>query len=158
MIEAMRNWLMAVIAASFLIAAAQSLVPEGTMRKLAGFVGGLALLVTLIRPLMGAGAGVMELRYDDYAEEIRQRQEELQAGGADSMAALIAEKTETYILDKAAALGVSCTVEVLTEPGPEGVPVPSGAVLRGQRSEALATYMEQELGIPKERQVYHGTE
>ena len=41
------------------------------------------------------------------------------------------------------------------EPGEDGVPVPAGAVVTGECPGALADYMERELGISKERQVYH---
>lgn len=158
MIDAVRSWLTAVIAASFLIAAAQSLVPEGTLRKIAGFAGGLALVLTLARPLLGADFQKLDLNYDRYAGEIRQRQGELQAQSDRAMGELIAEKTEAYILDKAGELGLDVTVRVLTEPGENGLPVPAGAELAGQQSQALAEYMERELGIPRERQVYHGAE
>lgn len=157
MIEAARSWLTAVVAASFLVSLAQNLIPEGTVRKIAGFAGGLILLIVLIKPLLGADYGSLELSYQDYGAGIEQRRAELQAQSDKSLEALIGAKTEAYILDKAAALGVTCTVHVLLEPGADGTPLPAGVEMTGERSEALADYMAQELGIPKERQVYHET-
>lgn len=157
MIEAARSWLTAVAAAAFLVSLSQSLIPEGTVRKIAGFAGGLVLLLVMVRPLLGADFQQMDFHYEDYAGEISQRQTELQAQSDQTLEQLIQKKTEAYILDKAAALGVDCTVRVLMEPGEDGTPVPAGAELTGQESDALADYMEQELGIPKERQVYHET-
>ena len=46
-------------------------------------------------------------------------------------------------------------MQVETKPAGDGVPVPWRAELWGPRSPALATYMEEELGIPGERQVWH---
>lgn len=157
MIEAVRSWLTAVAAAAFLVALSQSLIPEGTVRKIASFTGGLILLLVMVKPLLGADFDRLDLRYEDYAVDIQQRQEELQSESDQTLGELIAEKTEAYILDKAAALGLTCTVRVLVESGEDGTPIPVGAELTGQKSEALADYMEQELGIPKERQVYHET-
>ena len=157
MIEALRNWLIAVAAAAFLVSLSQSLIPEGTVRKIAGFAGGLTLLLVMVRPLLGADFDHLDFHYEDYAGEISQRQTELQTQSDQTLQELIAEKTEAYILDKAAALGVDCTVRVLMEPGEDGTPIPAGAELTGEKSDALADYMEQELGIPKERQVYHET-
>lgn len=157
MIEAVRSWITSVAAAAFLVALSQSLIPEGTVRKIAGFAGGLILLLVMIKPFPGIDVGGLDLSYEDYAGEISQRQEQLKAQSDQTLGELIAEKTEAYILDKAAALGVDCTVRVLTEPGKDGTPIPAGAELTGQKSDALADYMEQELGIPKERQVYHET-
>ena len=156
MIEAIRGWIISVAAAAFLVSLSQSLIPEGTVRKIAGFAGGLVLLLVMLKPFPGVDVSGLELGYEDYAMEIQQRQTELKEQSNQTMGELIAEKTEAYILDKAAALGISCTVRVLTEPGEDGTPVP-GAELTGQKSDALADYMERELGIPKERQVYHET-
>lgn len=157
MIEAMGRWMTSVAAAAFLVALSQSLIPEGTVRKIAGFAGGLILLLVMLKPFPGIDIGGLELGYEDYAGEISRRQEELKAQSDETLGALIAEKTEAYILDKAAALGVDCTVRVLTEPGEDGTPIPAGAELTGEKSDALGDYMERELGIPKERQVYHET-
>ena len=157
MIEAMQSWMISVAAAAFLVSLSQSLIPEGTVRKIAGFAGGLILLLVMIKPFPGVDISGLSLGYEDYAEEISQRQEELKAQSDRTLGELIAEKTEAYILDKAAALGVDCTVRVLTEPGEDGTPIPAGAELTGQKSDALRDYMERELGIPKERQVYHET-
>lgn len=157
MIEALRGWITSVAAAAFLVSLSQSLIPEGTVRKIAGFAGGLTLLLVMLRPFPGIDVGGLNLDYGDYAAEIGRRQAELQEQSGQTLGELIAEKTEAYILDKAAALGVECTVRVLTEPGEDGTPVPVGAELTGQKSDALADYMERELGIPKERQVYHET-
>lgn len=155
MINAVRGWLTAVIAASFLVALAQGMVPEGTVRKISGLIGGLVLMMVLVRPLLGADFDKIDLQYDAYAAEIGQRQAELETESQTAREALIAEKTEAYILDKAASLGLDCTVRVLLEPGEDGIPVPAAAELAGQTSAELADYMAQELGISKERQVYH---
>ena len=157
MIEAVRSWLVSIVAASFLVSMAQSLIPEGTVRKIAGMVGGLALLLTLVKPLLGADFEKMGFQYADYASEIQQRQTELKSESETALEQLIAEKTEAYILDKATEFDVACTVRVQVERTENGTPAPAGVEITGQRSESLANYMEQELGIPKERQVYHGT-
>ena len=58
-------------------------------------------------------------------------------------------------MDKAGELGLEVTVRVETRTGGDGVPVPWSAELTGPRSEALASVLEAELGIPAERQVWH---
>ncbi len=82
---------------------------------------------------------------------------ELRAQSQTELAELIAEKTEAYILDKAGTLGVSCRVEVATAEGEGGLPVPYRVELDCAPREALSAYLEDELGIPKERQVFHGS-
>jgi stage III sporulation protein AF len=157
MIGAVRSWLTAVVVVSLLLSVAQTLIPEGSLRKIASFTGGLVLLVTLLRPLLGADLSRLDWDRSDYATAIQARQEELTAAGEEELSSLIAERTEAYISDKGDELGLSVTVQVTTETGEDGVPVPVSAELWGQRSEQLASYMETEMGIPGERQVWHET-
>ena len=55
-------------------------------------------------------------------------------------------------------MGLRVTANVKTEPGAEGIPVPVSASLSGERSAALEGWMERELGIPAERQVWYEQE
>ena len=152
---ALREWLTSLVAVSMLLSVAQTLVPEGSIRKIASFTGGLILLVVLLRPLLGADLSRLDLHLEDYERAIGQRQEELASAGEAELAGIIEERTAAYISDKADTLGLAVKVQVETKPAGDGVPVPWRAELWGPRSPALATYMEEELGIPGERQVWH---
>ena len=151
----LREWLTSLVAVSMLLSVAQTLVPEGSIRKIASFTGGLILLVVLLRPLLGADLSRLDLHLEDYERAIGQRQEELASAGEAELAGIIEERTAAYISDKADTLGLAVKVQVETKPAGDGVPVPWRAELWGPRSPALATYMEEELGIPGERQVWH---
>lgn len=151
----LREWLTSLVAVSMLLSVAQTLVPEGSIRKIASFTGGLILLVVLLRPLLGADLSRLDLHLEDYERAIGQRQEELASAGEAELAGIIEERTAAYISDKADTLGLAVKVQVETKPAGDGVPVPWRAEIWGPRSPALATYMEEELGIPGERQVWH---
>ena len=138
MMEAVRAWLTSVVLVSVLLSAAQSLIPPGTVRKAAGFTG--------------------ELDFDHYQAAVEERQEELADTQTEAMASIIAEQTEAYILDKAGELGLEVTVRVETRTEGNGIPVPWSAELTGSWSQALASALETELGIPAERQVWHERE
>jgi len=153
---ALRGWLTAVTAVTLLLAAAEALLPQGTLRRLASFTGGLILLVTLLRPLLGADLGRLDL--GGYNDAVEERRAELEAAGREELAKRIETGTAAYISDKADALGLRITVRVRTRDSGDGVPVPWTAELTGPRSEALASYMETELGIPRGRQVWHEVE
>ena len=114
--------------------------------------------VALLRPLLGTDLSRLNFCPEDYGRAVAKRQEELTAAGNEEMASIIETRTAAYISDKADALGVSVTVRVRTEPGEGGVPIPFRVELTGPRSEALAAYMEGELGIPQERQVWYDEE
>ena len=152
---ALREWLTSLVAVSMLLSVARTLVPEGSIRKISSVTGGLILLVVLLRPLPGADLSRLDLHLEDYERAIGQRQEELASAGEAELAGIIEERTAAYISDKADTLGLAVKVQVETKPAGDGVPVPWRAELWGPRSPALATYMEEELGIPGERQVWH---
>lgn len=156
MMAAVREWLLSVVVVSLLLGVAEQLIPEGSIRKIAGFTGGLILLLTLLQPVLRTDLGRLRLERSDYGEAIAQRQKELTQQSDKELATLIARRTEAYISDKATQLGLEISVHVRTETGADGVPYPAEAEVRGPQSEDLATYIEQELGIPPERQVWHG--
>ena len=159
MIGAVREWLTSVVVVSLLLASAQSLVPEGSLKRIASFTGGLILLLAMLRPLADFGGGErINLDFDGLAQEIEARRAELDQEGNTLLAQGIASKTAAYIWDKAASLGLSVTVRVETAPGEDGIPLPWSAEVTGERSAELAAYMERELGIPRERQVWHEEE
>lgn len=158
MIGAVREWLASIVVVALLLSVSQALIPAGTMRKIASFTGGLVLLTALLRPVLGADLERLHLDMGDYEAAIEARRAELEVGGKEAMAELIEERTAAYISDKATALGLSVEAWVETETGEDGVPVPVSVRLRGPRSEELAAYIEGELGIPRERQVWHERE
>ena len=155
MIGAVRTWLTSVAAVTLLLSVVQTLTPEGAMRKIAGFTGGLVLLAALLQPLLGTDLSRLRLDFPDYQREIEARAAELDAAGKASLEGLIEERTAAYISDKADALGLDIKARVDTEPGADGTPVPHSAELEGPYSGELAAWIAQELGIPAERQVWH---
>ena len=154
MIGAVRTWLVSLVAVSLLLSVVQTLVPEGRLRRTAAFTGGLVLMLTLLRPLLGADLDRLDLHLEDYEAEIAMRQAELQESGRDQLEAIIETRTAAYISDKADALGLTVTVRVETELE-AGTPIPASAELRGPYSQGLADWIAEELGIPAERQVWH---
>ena len=154
MMAALREWITSIVVVTMLLSVAQTLIPEGAVRKISTFTGGLILLVALLQPILGADLSRLDLRLEPYEEAVQTRQEELEEARKSELADIIGARTAAYISDKADALGLSVTVQVITESGPDGIPVPASAEITGQPSEALAAYMEQELGIPRERQVW----
>lgn len=153
MIAALRSWLTSIAAVTMMLTVVQTLVPEGTLRKISGFTGGLLLLSALLQPLLRTDLGRLRLDLSDHREAIEERAAELDAAGKEELADIIAGRTAAYISDKADALGLAVTVRVETEG--EGTPLPASAELTGPYSQELADWIALELGIPAERQVWH---
>ena len=155
MIEAVRSWLTSIAAVTLMLTVVQTMVPEGTLRKISGFTGGLLLLAALLQPVLKTDLGRLRLDFSDYEEAVEIRAAELDAAGKEELAAIIAGRTAAYISDKADALGLRVTARVETEPGVDGTPLPASAELTGPYSRELADWITGELGIPAERQVWH---
>lgn len=155
MIGAVRSWLTSIAAVTLMLTVVQTLVPEGTLRKISGFTGGLLLLAALLQPVLKTDLGRLRLDFSDYEAAIGERAAELDAAGKEELAAIIAERTAAYISDKADALGLRVTARVETELGADGTPLPASAELTGPYARELADWIAGELGIPAERQVWH---
>ena len=72
----------------------------------------------------------------------------------DTLSAIIAEKTQAYIWDKANQLGLACRAEVSVTAGEGGIPLPDRAVIYGPYSGELARCIEEEVGIPAEKLIW----
>ena len=155
MIAGVRAWLASIAAVTLILTVAQTLAPEGTIRKITGFTGGLLLLAALLQPALKTDLGRLRLDFSDYERAVRERTEELEAAGKEELEGLIARRAAAYISDKADALGLRVTARVETQPGPDGTPLPHGAELTGPYARELADWIAAELGIPAERQVWH---
>ena len=90
-----------------------------------------------------------------FVEAVEQRQAELEASQKEELASLIESEMETYISDKAKSMSLTLRVQVTAEPDGSGVPVPVRAELTGPRSEELSRWLDAELGLPAERQVWN---
>ena len=155
MIGALREWLTSIVVVTLLLSVAQTLVPEGSIRRVASFVGGLILLAALLRPVLGADLERLRLVMDDYEQALQEAREELASSGETELTERIEERTAAYISDKADALGLEVSVRVKAAAGPDGVSLPDRVELTGPYSRELADFMARELGIPAERQVWH---
>lgn len=156
MMEALGKWLLSVSATALAVSVLQTLIPEGGIRRVATFIGGLLLLAVLLRPVLGVDFSSLTVGLADWSEQVEQRTAELEQTQKDALAEGIEERTAAYISDKAAALGLTVTARVETETGEDGIPIPSAVEVDGPRSPELETYIAQELGIPPERQVWNG--
>lgn len=157
MMAAVREWLVSLIYAAMVIAVAENMAPAGGLKKIVSMTGGLVLLVMLLRPLGDLELGGWNTGYDDYACQVEQRRLELEEENFHELQRLIEQQTAAYISDKAKQLGLDCRVEVRCK-REDGMPYPHSVTVHGPFSEALGAWMEQELDIPAERQVFHGTE
>ncbi len=157
--ELIRNWILGGACAAMLVAVADSITPPGTVKKIEKLIGGLVLLLAVIRPLVGLDYQSLSLalaenrfQWDESAAE------KGSALGSDLMKSIIAEQTGAYILDKANALGVKCAVEVECKIGEENLPYPISVRIKGtltdSQRDTLRREIEADFAIPAEMQLY----
>lgn len=149
----LKNWLLGLTAAALAVSLAQALTPEGTVKKIGRLVGALLLLLAALRPLVsweGALFGLPALPETAAEENAR--------GGEQVMKTLIAEKAGAYIVDKGQSLGFRCKAEVGVVLDGSGWPVPWETEISGtwtsEQKKALSRAVEEELGIPAQRQSF----
>ena len=154
MMEGVRSWLLGIVLTSLAGGLARQLAPQGKEQAMVRLVSGLLLALAILRPLaagewegLEVAAGSFPLQSEAQAEVYRKNQQ-------DALSAIIAEKTEAYILDKANRLGLDCTVRVSVAAGESGIPLPVSVTVRGAYSPALAECMEEEVGIPAQKQIW----
>jgi len=153
----MEQWLMGMACASLVLVVSGALVKSGGGQKVCKLAGSLLLLLVTVGPILRLDQQDWEriLQWDTQVmEEAKQGLEERNNLMYES---IIEEETEAYILDKADALGVECQVEVVVQWEDE-IPQPWSACVTGTwtqaQQEALAGVLEEDLGIPRQRQSF----
>ena len=147
----LRSWLLGVVACALLVSACEQLTDGGTMKKIVRFVGGMLLMLALLRPLLRIDLTDLAVNAGAYREAVAQLEEELGAQRQRELSARIAAQTGAYIEDKAHALGAEVTAEV-TVREEDGAFIPDRAVLFGEENAELSALLTQELGIAPEKQ------
>lgn len=149
------EWFTSIVVVTALLGAARQFLPGGVFRQIGSFTGGLILILVILGPLPEVDLGNIRIGLETYSREIRQQSELLAEESSRELAGLIEERTAAYISEQIQRMGLDIGVRVKTEPGADGVPVPAEVELTGEWSEALAAWIEAELGIPEERQAWN---
>ena len=153
----LKQYLLSVVAAAILCSIIMRLVgKKGALSAIVKLLTGLFLAVTVISPW----AKLQIMDFSTYANGLSaQAQDAVEHGQAMAYletSSIIKSRTEAYILDKAASLGLHLEVEV-TVSGSEP-PQPSAVTLRGAVSpyakQQLQQIIAKDLGIPEGSQTW----
>ena len=161
MLEAITGWIRALVGAAVFCALALALCPEGRVKRVLRFACGLVMAAALLSPVLSVDMESLPqalARYSEAAERYTGSAEET----ADRLNRTIIEgERETYILDKAAALGLEVREAAVTARwSDEGFWYPWECRLstgEGDMS-GLSRLIEAELGIPEARQRWEAEE
>jgi len=153
--DSVRQYILSVIAAASICGCFSALFTnKNTFGGIVKMLTGLFLTITVISPI----AKVNFHNYTTYFDDLTIKAEDAASYGSqmaeDSMRTIIKSQTEAYILDKANALGLNLSVEVILDDADSLTPC--AITLNGAASpyakSRLQQYIIQDLGIPKECQ------
>ena len=154
----LRQWLLGVTCTALVMAVADSLAPAGSVKKVCRMAGGLALLLAAVSPLIRLDSGMLSGMLEEHQALLRGYEETLEEQNNLFYQTIIAENTAAYIVDKAEEMGSSCQAEVTLSYDENGVPCPWEVTAWGawtdETREALAQLLEDDLGVPPQRQHY----
>ena len=153
-----RQWLLGVACTALVMAVADSLAPEGSVKRVCRMAGGLALLLAAVSPLIRLDSGMLSNLLEGHQAMLQGYEETFAEQNNFIYQTIIAENTAAYIVDKAEEIGISCQAEVTLSYDENGVPCPWEVTAWGdwtdETQEALARLLEDDLGVPPQRQHY----
>ena len=154
MMGAVGRWLTAVISVSLLCAMAGALMPQGAVKQVGRLVCGLVLLAAILSPLRELDVDAGRRWLDSYLDSTGQWEAALKETVNRQMKTIIEEECAAYIVDKAAQLGLRCTLRVECRETEEGLYLPLRAEVCGPLSDSdqplLIRLIAEDLGIPEE--------
>ncbi len=158
MMGAVRGWLLAVIGASLICALADALMPPGAVRRVGKLACGLVLLAAVLSPLTRLDIADGQRWLEDYLASLDNREAELTETVNSQMKVIIEQEYAAYIVDKAAQLGLTCSVQVECGLSEEGLYLPARARVSGTLTERerdqIVRLIGTDLGIPESEQLY----
>ena len=151
------RYVLSVSTAALICGILTGMAENGGKKELFRLLGGVFLTIVIIQPLSRVDLdALLDLSFASRETDAAVQTKEKLA--REAMADIIKAETEAYILDKAAALNASVTVEVILEE--RGTPIPVEAVISGEVSpyarRRLENILQTELGIAKENQRWTG--
>ena len=158
MTELVRQWLLGVACTALILAVADSLAPDGSVKKICRLAGGLALMLAAVSPLLRLNSGALGDMLEKYQSAVHGYEETLETQNDLFYQTVIEGSTAAYIVDKAEEMGIFCQAEVTFSYDENGVPCPWEVTARGdwtdEAREALERLLEDDLGVPTQRQHY----
>ena len=154
MMEGIRGYFLAIVAACMLAVLACALLKNSKMQRITKFIAGILILLTVATPLLRIDTAALAERISELGRGSRFDTQEISKDYQAMLRALVKKNTQTYIEDKAQELGGIIQAEVTVGNGE--YPAPEHVVLTGtmtpEQAQALESYIADSLGIPPEQQ------
>lgn len=156
MMEFLRNWMMGITAAAIILSLADSLMPDGAVKKIGKLTGGLLLMIVVLRPFLNLNYETLAGSLANYRIEVQEFSSGIEIENERLKKIIIEDRTGAYIQDKAGELGLRCFVEVSCELDESESLFPASVIVSGEMEQRqideLSKWIEGEIAIPKEKQ------
>lgn len=151
------KYILSIIACAIICSVVKTWIPKNSAyHSMVSILTGLILLLTAIKPMLRLECLDLGVNVDRWQTETNSYTQSGQASASEAMISIIKQQTEAYILDKAADLEGNIAVSVALD---DSNMIPTAVTISGDISpygrEALSIYMENSLGIPKEKQIWN---
>ena len=154
MMEGIRGYFLAIVAACMLAVLACALLKNSKMQRITKFIAGILILLTVATPLLRIDTAALAERISELGRGSRFDTQEISKDYQTMLRALVKKNTQTYIEDKAQELGGIIQAEVTVGSGE--YPAPEHVALTGtmtpEQAQRLESYIADSLGIPPEQQ------
>ena len=154
MMDGIRGYFLAIVAACMLAVLACALLKNSKIQRITKFIAGILILLTVATPLLRIDTAELAERINELGRGSRFDTQEISKDYQTMLRALVKKNTQTYIEDKAQELGGIIQAEVTVGNGE--YPAPEHVVLTGtmtpEQAQALESYIADSLGIPPEQQ------
>ena len=155
--QSIKEYLLGVIGAAILCCiVTQFAGKEGILRITLKLLTGVFMLIVLVAPVTDIRIRPMNI-FSDITADADQITSTAANSSRESVAGIIKEQTQAYILDKANTCGVTLSVEVTVSEGeiPEPVSVTLSGKVSPYNKKILTQTIENDLGIPSEAQIWN---
>lgn len=158
LMDSIKAYVLRIIIVAIVCSITSSLLKEKTASgKMVNLLCGILMAITILSPIVSISFRNVTDFYYGISTNAERYVNNGKTAAQEEAANIIKSQTEAYILDKAKNLGLQITVEVELDDSNNSVPC--GAVINGAVSPyakgTLEGYMQEQLGIPKENQIWN---
>lgn len=148
--DGLKNYLVAVCAASVLAAFLHTIVPGEKFKRILEFAGGVLLLLVVVSPVVHLEEREIGALFSQYISDSKQLAVNYHTDSREQMDQIITDRCTEYILDKAEMLGMAVSVTVRLD-DQAAVSYPIGVTVDGEYTEMqkvqMSKILEQDIGI-----------
>lgn len=158
MTEAIKNWILSILAAALLLGLLEAAAPKGPVRGVARLAAGLVLFLVVVSPLAAGLPDWVGRALGEELESVAVFSDDLEETNESYLETIMSQRASEYIVTQAEEMGLSLTASVTCDWTEEGLPVPAEAVLWGQvpeqARETLTNAIQEQLGIQADHITY----